>query len=164
MAFSWCRSLPPIAPAFSPPPVVKLRLVCQNSLASPREIVVEQFPIELGRGSEAALRIDDRWLSRRHCRIDVAEGVLLVRDLGSRHGTYVNGQCVAECKLLPGHELRLGLTHFVAEYEPEGYPLPRAQASARIGTTRRCNSPPVTWTAPTASISTLTSLRTPNSF
>jgi len=63
------------------------------------------------------VRIDDRWLSRRHCRLDLAEGVIVVRDLGSRHGTFVNGRSISECKLLPGDKLSLGLTHLVAEYE-----------------------------------------------
>jgi len=79
--------------------------------------VVDHFPCDLGRGSEVTVRIDDRWLSRRHCRLDLAEGVIVVRDLGSRHGTFVNGRSISECKLLPGDRLCLGLTHLVAEYE-----------------------------------------------
>ena len=98
---------------------MKLKLLCQDPLASPREITVERFPIELGRGENVALRIDDRWLSRRHCRIELAGDVLTVSDLGSRHGTYVNGRGISESKLLPGDELCIGLSHFVAEYERE---------------------------------------------
>jgi len=99
---------------------VKLRLVCQDSLAFPREIVVEQFPIELGRGQSVGLQIDDRWLSRRHCTLDLDDaGMLVVRDLGSRHGTFVNGQQIAESRLAPGDELCIGLSHFLAEYEPD---------------------------------------------
>jgi pSer/pThr/pTyr-binding forkhead associated (FHA) protein len=101
---------------------VKLKLLCQDPLASPREIVVERFPVELGRGDDANIRIDDRWLSRHHCRLDVVDGQLHVQDLGSRHGTYVNGQSVCDCKLLPGDELRIGLSHFVAQYEGAPYP------------------------------------------
>ena len=63
------------------------------------------------------MRIDDRWLSRRHCRLELREGTLVVRDLGSRHGTFVNGRSISECKLLPGDKLSFGLTHFVAEYD-----------------------------------------------
>jgi pSer/pThr/pTyr-binding forkhead associated (FHA) protein len=66
---------------------------------------------------EVAVRIDDRWLSRRHCRLDWHEGVLIVRDLGSRHGTFVNGHSVTEAKLLPGDELCIGLSHFIADYD-----------------------------------------------
>lgn len=96
---------------------MKVKLVCQDSLASAREIVIENFPCELGRGTEVTVRIDDRWLSRRHCRLELSEGVVIVRDLGSRHGTFVNGRSITESKLMPGDRLSLGLTHFVAEYE-----------------------------------------------
>lgn len=100
-------------------PTVQLKLICQDPLASPREIIVERFPVELGRGQDATIRIDDCWLSRHHCRIDSVDGVLQVRDLGSRHGTFINGQCVTEGKLLPGDELQVGLSHFIAQYEPK---------------------------------------------
>jgi len=103
------------------PLAVKLKLLCQDPLASVHEIVVDRFPIELGRGENLALRIDDRWLSRRHCRIDLEGDVLTVCDLGSRHGTYVNGRAITESKLLPGDELCVGLSHFVAEYERAEY-------------------------------------------
>lgn len=93
-----------------------VKLVSQDPLASPREIVIESFPCDLGRAAEVAVRIDDRWLSRRHCRLEVSGDTLLVRDLGSRHGTFVNGRTVSESQLLPGDLLGLGLTHFVAEY------------------------------------------------
>ena len=98
---------------------MKLRLLCRDTLALHSEVVVESFPVELGRGAEVAVRIDDRWLSRRHCRLDVEGGVVQVRDMASRHGTFVNGEPVGECQLLPGDELCIGLTHFVADYEPE---------------------------------------------
>jgi hypothetical protein len=101
---------------------VKLRLLCRDPLAPQAEILVESFPVDLGRGAEATVQIDDRWLSRRHCRLDVDGGFVSVRDMASRHGTYVNGQQVTESQLLPGDELCIGLTHFVAEYEPECVP------------------------------------------
>ena len=92
---------------------MKLRLVSQDPLASPREIVLDQFPAEIGRGTDVALRIDDRWISRRHCRLTVADDELTVEDLGSRHGTYVNGAAISKSQLLAGSELCLGLSHFV---------------------------------------------------
>jgi pSer/pThr/pTyr-binding forkhead associated (FHA) protein len=111
------RRASPSCPGLS---AVKIRLICQDSLAFPREILVERFPVELGRGQQVAVRIDDRWLSRRHCQLDLdGGGVPIVRDLSSRHGTFINGERIAEHKLLPGDELCIGLSHFVAEYEPE---------------------------------------------
>ncbi len=112
---------PPTSPSrLWPLLAVKIRLICQDPLALPREIVVDRFPIELGRGQQVDVRIDDRWLSRRHCQLDLdGGGAVIVRDLGSRHGTFVNGEPVTDRRLLPGDELCIGLSHFVAEYEPE---------------------------------------------
>lgn len=96
---------------------MQVKLLCQDSLASPREIVLDQFPAEMGRGTDVSVRIDDRWLSRRHCRLEFDDGVLVVHDLGSRHGTYVNGHRISDAKLLPGDELCIGLSHFIADYD-----------------------------------------------
>lgn len=96
---------------------MKIKLLCQDSAAAPREFVVDRFPCELGRGLEVAIRLDDRWLSRRHCRLELIEGAVFVSDLASRHGTLVNGSPVDRRKLLSGDRLCIGLTHFVVELE-----------------------------------------------
>jgi pSer/pThr/pTyr-binding forkhead associated (FHA) protein len=95
---------------------VKLKLLCQDPLASPRELTLDRFPIELGRGEAAGVRIDDRWLSRRHCELREEAGTIVIRDLNSRHGTFINGQPVGESPLRPGDELCIGLSHFIAVY------------------------------------------------
>lgn len=98
---------------------MKLRLISQDPLACPREIVLDQFPAEIGRGMDVALRIDDRWISRRHCRLTLDGDELVVHDLGSRHGTYVNGLAIEKSRLLPGNELCLGLSHFIVQIVPD---------------------------------------------
>jgi pSer/pThr/pTyr-binding forkhead associated (FHA) protein len=100
---------------------VKLRLISQDPLACPREIVLDQFPAEIGRGVDVALRIDDRWISRKHCRLELTDGEIVVHDLGSRHGTYVNGQTIESSRLLPGNELCLGLSHFIVQLIPDSF-------------------------------------------
>lgn len=95
---------------------MKLRLISQDPLASPREIVLEHFPADIGRGTDVALRIDDRWISRRHCRLTLEGSDIYVRDLSSRHGTYVNGQAIDYVRLQPGNELCLGLSHFLVAH------------------------------------------------
>lgn len=98
---------------------MKLRLISQDPLACPREIILDQFPAEIGRGMDVALRIDDRWISRRHCRLTLDGDEIVVQDLGSRHGTYVNGQAIEKSRLLPGNELCLGLSHFIVQLVPD---------------------------------------------
>ena len=50
----------------------------------------------VGRGTDAGLRISSRRVSRTHCRLIVDGGAVRVRDLGSRNGTFVNGEGVGE--------------------------------------------------------------------
>jgi pSer/pThr/pTyr-binding forkhead associated (FHA) protein len=55
----------------------------------------------LGRGSDCdiALKGDDLVsLSRHHCLLIVEQASVSLRDLGSRNGTYVNGNCIG-CRL-----------------------------------------------------------------
>jgi len=64
--------------------------------------------VTLGRSPKAGLPLPDRYLSREHARISVRDGVLLVEDLGSRNGTFVNGVRIEERTLVePGDRLRL---------------------------------------------------------
>ena len=102
------------------PPAVKIKLLCASALASPREITIDRFPIVLGRGVAVGVRIDDRWLSRRHCELASDGPVVSVRDLGSSHGTYVNGKRISAVTVLAeGDELQIGLSHFIVEYHEE---------------------------------------------
>ncbi|OJW22180.1 MAG: hypothetical protein BGO49_19315 [Planctomycetales bacterium 71-10] len=45
----------------------------------------------VGRHDDCVIRIRSSQVSRRHCEIFEADGRLMVRDLGSSNGTYVNG-------------------------------------------------------------------------
>src|SRR5204863_4109611 len=62
----------------------------------------------LGRAADAAVRIDDRSLSARHCRFDPVPGGWKVVDLESRNGTFVNDVLVAQKRLEDGDRLRVG--------------------------------------------------------
>jgi pSer/pThr/pTyr-binding forkhead associated (FHA) protein len=73
-------------------------------------VLRSSLPATVGRGAAADVQVFDAWVSRLHCRIDAFDGDLVVRDLGSRHGTLVNGRHVAEHVLSPGDEIVLGTT------------------------------------------------------
>ena len=82
-----------------------------------REILLDELPVLLGRGSDAGIQVLDGFASRRHCEISERDGVLFVRDLGSTNGCLVNGRFASESSLRPGDELGVGLTTFVVSYE-----------------------------------------------
>ncbi|MBL8178384.1 MAG: sigma 54-interacting transcriptional regulator [Bryobacterales bacterium] len=69
--------------------------------------------LTIGRSRQNDLTLDDRLVSRRHCRVEArADGVWLV-DLESENGTHRNGAPVKETKLAAGDELRIGQSVFV---------------------------------------------------
>ena len=53
---------------------------------------LDQAPLIIGRGSDAAIRLDDDYVSTRHARIASSGDQWFVEDLGSTNGTYVNNQ------------------------------------------------------------------------
>ncbi len=62
----------------------------------------------LGRGTRADFVVDATLVSRMHCRLLVADGELVVENLGSTNGTFVNGQKVERATLKAGDQLRTG--------------------------------------------------------
>jgi len=74
------------------------------------EISLPALPATLGREGHPALPVQDRWASRLHCELFHRDGRLFIRDLASKHGTYVNGNRVEECPLQVGDQVMVGLT------------------------------------------------------
>jgi sulfite reductase (NADPH) flavoprotein alpha-component len=67
------------------------------------------LPVTLGRDiGTAAVVLDDTDVSRRHARIEMAGNELVVVDLGSTNGTYVNDERVTRLVLVPGDRVRIG--------------------------------------------------------
>lgn len=83
------------------------RVVVRQDGHVPLHLVVsDRLPI--GRAGDGLIVDDDR-VSRRHCEIEVHDGELSVRDLGSSNGTLVNGSAIAGRRALePGDVVELG--------------------------------------------------------
>src|ERR687896_1798211 len=70
-------------------------------------------PLEIGRAADLEGRLgDDPELSRRHARVSRFEGGgLMIEDLGSTNGTFVNGERISGPTLLEaGQTVKLGDT------------------------------------------------------
>lgn len=64
----------------------------------------------IGRGADTDIRIEDPGVSRHHAEIRIGADVIL-RDLGSTNGTYVNGMLIAEQPLRDGNVITIGSTN-----------------------------------------------------
>jgi pSer/pThr/pTyr-binding forkhead associated (FHA) protein len=85
----------------------------QNSVASePEEIDIDHFPFLLGRHTECDYRIFHPMISRKHCEFTEAGGKVVVHDLHSLNGTYLNGRRVKEEVVKDGDEINLGCLRY----------------------------------------------------
>ena len=68
-------------------------------------------PILIGRGSDAAIRLDDDYVSTRHARIAASGDQWFVEDLGSTNGTYVGTVRITQPTTITlGTQVRIGKT------------------------------------------------------
>ena len=73
-------------------------------------------PFEIGRDKEAALALPDSEVSRSHARFELRDGIVFVRDLESRNGTFLNGRRVSEpIEVRVGDEIDVGTTRLRIE-------------------------------------------------
>lgn len=74
-----------------------------------RSVRIDSASVVIGRSAQCQVIAGDNGVSRRHCEIVVGPNRLVVRDLGSRHGTLVDGHRVTgESPLRPGAVIELG--------------------------------------------------------
>jgi len=78
-----------------------------------REIKVAVPEFIIGRGEEAHLRPTSDLVSRRHTAIRTNDGKVIIEDLNSRNGTFVNGEQITEPHVVKvGDTLRVGRLQF----------------------------------------------------
>jgi diguanylate cyclase (GGDEF)-like protein len=65
----------------------------------------------LGRSSQCDVHIDEEGVSRRHAQLELApDGTVQIADLGSRNGTFVEGESVKRRTLNDGDKIQIGST------------------------------------------------------
>jgi hypothetical protein len=80
--------------------------------------VLEEGSNVLGRGTDAAIRLPDTGVSRKHADVQLEGGTVTVEDLGSTNGTLVNGRRIGRQDLADGDVIRIG--HSVLVYRQDG--------------------------------------------
>lgn len=72
----------------------------------------------LGRGDHAEIRLEDPFASSRHARIYAQAGTLVLEDLRSTNGTYLNEELLQTPRPLhPGDRVRIGDSEFEFEVD-----------------------------------------------
>lgn len=77
--------------------------------------------VTIGRDSEADVRIEDRFASGVHCRVQSRRNAYILEDMGSTNGTYLNGgRLRSETELHDLDEIAIGETTFRFELSLPG--------------------------------------------
>jgi hypothetical protein len=86
-----------------------INLVMQNGPTPGQVFTIQSQPQTIGRGQGSHIIIADKTLSRQHARTWATPGGLVVEDLGSTNGTFINQQRISGPTLLySGDTLQLG--------------------------------------------------------
>lgn len=99
---------PPGQPTAPGPLLATLEVVSPGPLKGTR-FRVTRSAIEIGRAPQADVQVNDESVSGRHASLVQRDNGWTVLDLGSRNGTYVEGEIVRDQRILPAVcELQLG--------------------------------------------------------
>ena len=69
---------------------------------------LDRESIVMGRSSKADIQIDQEAISRNHCKVSMTGANIVIKDLGSTNGTYVNDEQVEEYVLRDGDFVKVG--------------------------------------------------------
>jgi serine phosphatase RsbU (regulator of sigma subunit)/pSer/pThr/pTyr-binding forkhead associated (FHA) protein len=78
-----------------------------------RVVPIAKELFTIGRRTNADLQVVNSDVSREHAEIAKDDAGFLLRDRGSRYGTFVNGEAITEKRLAHGDRIRLGRTDLV---------------------------------------------------
>jgi diguanylate cyclase (GGDEF)-like protein len=82
-----------------------------------------QHAIRIGRDKKNTIQLDDLKVSKQHCEISVVKTAdmeqIVVKDLGSTNGTYVNNELIRQRILSSGDKITVGETVFRFNYNDE---------------------------------------------
>lgn len=90
-----------------------VRLKVMHGPSAGKEIKISKAPFVIGRQDDCHLRPKSDAISRRHAELVFGETQVIVRDLGSKNGTFVNGDRITGDRVLKlGDHLKVGPLEF----------------------------------------------------
>jgi sigma-B regulation protein RsbU (phosphoserine phosphatase) len=85
------------------------RLVVVEPNGTRRDVVVTASPFRIGRQAGNELTLRDSRVSRQQAQILSVDGKLMLEDMGSSHGTFVNGEKIITHELKPSDKIDFGV-------------------------------------------------------
>lgn len=83
-------------------------------------------PCVVGRDSTCQVCIEHPSISRQHCQFSLnGEGTLVVKDIESMNGIYIDDSRVKQAALMPGQVLQIGALRLQVEFTTGGDVMPK---------------------------------------
>src|SRR5437016_6370426 len=98
--------------------MAKLVLLSPGMTGRIHDLKVDKTTI--GRVEDNTFQIAEPSVSSHHCEVLLRGSEVVVRDLNSTNGTFINGEKVTETVIKPGQVLRLGQIEIRLETEASG--------------------------------------------
>ncbi len=108
------------------------RLIATAGLLTGTVHPLVEGALSIGRDDANALCLKDGRISRRHCRIEMSGDDVMLFDLQSRNGTFVNGIPVQRRALVEGDTIRLDQSEFLFLIHPARNPPPLPNDTIRV--------------------------------
>ena len=96
---------------------MEVQLLCADPNVGSHTFTLDGQRVTIGRRSDNKVRIGDPEMSRRHCEVAQIKDMVVIRDLGSSNGTFVNGHRITQAIVKPGDSLRMGTCAFQVHYD-----------------------------------------------
>jgi hypothetical protein len=100
------------------------RLLIQMPESEPADFQLVPGCYRVGREGDKEIVLPHASVSKNHCEIWVMDEAVMVRDLQSRNGTFINGERVSEAPLLQGQTLLIGDVAMVLTEAPARITVP----------------------------------------
>jgi hypothetical protein len=105
--------------------MAKLVVLTQSLAGRSYDLATERTTV--GRVEDNAFQISEPSVSSHHCEILLRGDEIVIKDLNSTNGTFINGEKITEGVLKPGQTLRLG--NIELKLDVPGAPTPAPAAS-----------------------------------
>ncbi len=85
-------------------------LIIMSGPEKGKKILLAAGSVTIGRAADNVIRLNDSLISSHHARIECSDGKIIVRDMGSRNGVWINGRKIDSRVLTNGARIVFGST------------------------------------------------------
>ena len=118
--------------ALTPPATAQRPRIAWTDLNGVHDHVLTERAV-VGSAQKVGIVLADPMVSRIHAELELRDGGMWVRDLGSRNGTYIEGVMVGSGRVPDGGRIRLGSTELRVTYDDATVPAPELWPESNFG-------------------------------